>query len=255
MKYIEKYHVHYYYTNRNFDLKLFYIGKYLQETALAAFDSMEGPRQELTEKNLAFILSKISFVFENKIKKFDDIKVETWALPPKSAAFIRNYRIFNETSGTCAVLAASSWALVNMLEKTIVNPNTLSENFNYATDEEDIGFVPVRRIKIPDEINILSDNNFIFEKEIFYNDIDENMHMNNTVYLDIIDNALHKIKRDNTTEKLRTLDLSYNYAAEEGDILSVWGIKINDEIYLKGKIGEINCFDAKATFDAKECFE
>ena len=249
MKHVEKYRVHYHYTDRNFNLKLFYLAKYMQETALAAFDSIDGPRRELTEKNLAFILSKISFEFNGEIKKFDDICVETWAMPPKTASFIRNYRVYNDTTGICVVKAASAWALVNINEKTIINPNTLSENFNSRTDNEELGFAPVRRIKMPDESEIASGWELLFEREIFYSDIDENMHMNNTVYLDIIQNALKKAAHNNfSPEKLRTLDLSYNYAAEEGDILSVWGIKTNSEIYLRGKIGEINCFDAKAVF-------
>ena len=250
MKHIEKYRVHYHYTDRNFELKLFYIAKYIQETALAAFDLIDGPRRELEENNLAFILSKISFVFEGEIKKFDEISVETWAMLPKTATLIRNYRVYNDTTGICAVRAASAWALININEKTIINPNTLSENFNSRTDGEELGFAPVRRIKMPDENETASGWELLFEKEVFYSDIDENMHMNNTVYLDVVQNALKKAARkDLPTGKLRSLDLSYNYAAEESDILSVWGIKINNEIYLRGKIGEVNCFDAKACFE------
>ena len=252
MKHNEKYHVHYHYTDRNFNLKLCYLAKYMQETALAAFDRLDAPRRELIDKNLAFFLSKISFRFEGEIRKFDDIRVETWALPVKSAAYIRNYRIYNESTGVCAVRAASSWVLINMAKKTIVHPNTLSENFTAINDDEELGFGPVRRIRTPDESGLLTDESFLFEKEVFYCDIDENLHMNNTVYLDIVENALWMMTRGVLPGKLCALDLSYNKGAVEGDRLSVSGLTIagdfGTEIYLRGMIGKSNCFIARACF-------
>jgi len=253
MKHREKYRVHYYYTDRNFDLKLLYIAKYMQETALAALDMVDGPRRELTEKKLAFFLSKMSFVFDGEIKKFDDIIVETWALPAKSVSSVRNYKIINETSGACAVRAASLWALLNIADKSITHPNILSEHFiDGLTDDEDIGFSPARRIKMPDEIETAAENNVLFKKEILYGDIDENMHMNNTVYLDIIQNALWKISGECSPCKLRSLDVSYDRETAEGDYLTVCGAKTTgetgEEIYIRGKIGDTACFNAKACF-------
>jgi len=253
MKHREKYRVHYYYTDRNFDLKLLYISKYMQETALAALDTLGAPRRELTEKKLAFFLSKMSFVFDDEIKKFDDIIVETWTLPPKSVSCVRNYRIINETAGTCAIRASSSWALLNIADKSIVHPNILSEHFIAGlVDDEDIGFNPARRVKIPDDIETAAENNVLFKKEILYGDIDENMHMNNTVYLDIIQNALWKISGVCSPFKLHSLDVSYDRGAVEGDCLTVCGAKTSgetgDEIYIRGKVGDTACFNAKACF-------
>jgi len=248
MKHSDIYRVHYHYTDKNFDLKLFYIAKYMQETALAAFDLLGEPRRELTEKNLAFFVSKITFRFEGEIKKFDTIKVETWTLPPKSVNYVRNYRITNETTGVCAVRAASSWALVNTKDMAIMHPNALSDQFNaLSTDTEELGFAPFKRINIPPGEPV-----FLFDKEVFYCDIDENMHMNNTIYLDIAQNALHKMTRDLPSKKLTALDISYESGAPEGERLSVWGTKAQagteTELYLRGKIGATNCFTAKAVY-------
>ena len=253
MKHTAKYHVHYHYTDRNFRLKLFYIAKYMQETALAAFDRLEAPRQELIDRGLAFILTKLSFRFDGEVKKFDEITVETWALPFKSITFVRNYRVRNETTGECAIRASSSWALININEKSIVRPDTLSANYTAMTDDEDIGFQPVRKIiSMPADDVLFNDSNLLFQKEILYSDIDENLHMNNTIYLDIIENALWKVAGGVFSGKLRALDLSYNSGAAEGERLTVWGMREDadngTEIYVKGMIGSINCFDAKALY-------
>jgi len=251
MKHREKYRVMYHDTDRNFNLKLYYVAKYMQETALAAFDRLEAPRKELTKKNLAFILSKISFRFDGEIKKFDDIIVDTWFAPMKSITVIRNYRIHNETTGNCVVRAASSWALIDTNEKNIVRPNVLSEIFTAVTDDEDLGFNPTRKIKIPDAI-MMTHENHLFDKEVMYGDIDENSHMNNTVYFDIVENAIWKTVRGALSGKLCTLDISYNNGASERDLISIWGIttieNASKEVYIHGSIGGLNCFDAKACF-------
>jgi acyl-ACP thioesterase len=105
---------------------------------------------------------------------------------------------------------------------------------------------------MPSGESIASSENHLFDKEVFYSDVDEYMHMNNTVYLDIIQNGLCKMMKNVPLNKLSALDISYDNGASEGDHLSIWGIKkpieTGIEVYLRGKIDEINCFDARAYF-------
>jgi acyl-CoA thioesterase FadM len=253
MKNTAKYRVHYHHTDRDFKLKLLYLAEYMQETALSAFDLRDGPRTEMLEKNLAFILSKISFHFEYEIRKFDDLRVESWMLPNKTVSMTRNYRVFNETTEKCAVRAASTWVVVDMVKKMLVRPDVLSEHFTSAdTDDEELGIAPVRRLKLPDDSEVLTGQNYLFDREVWHSDIDENGHMNNTLYLDIVENSLWKASKGALPGKLSTLDLSYNNGVTEGDRMSVWGMKTAEEnipiIYLKCKSGESNCFEAKACF-------
>ena len=252
MKHFENYRVQYHHTDRDFNLKLFYLAQYMQETAIAAFDRLTLPRREIIEKSLAFVLSSISFRFEQEIKKFDEIRVETWALPLTSVTFTRNYKVFNEVTGDCCVLASSSWVLIHTQKRNLVNPKTLSESYTAATDDEEVGFRAVRKIRMPDGFGNPDGEKFLFDKEIFYCDIDENLHMNNSVYLDIIQNALWKMTRESQPGRLSSLDLSYNSGASEGQILSVRGTKTAGEtgveVYIRGKADGINCFDAKALY-------
>jgi len=268
MKHSENYHVQYHHTDRDFNLKLLYLAQYMQETAVAAFDRLTLPRREIIEKSLAFVLSSISFKFEREIKKFDEICVETWALPLTSATFTRNYKVYNEATGDCCIIASSSWVLIHTQKRTLVNPKTLSESYTAATEDEEVGFRAVRKLRMPDGLETPGGENFLFDKEILYCDIDENMHMNNTVYLDIVQNALWKVMRNpqpgqpgqagqqGQPGKLGSLDLSYNSGASEGKKLSVWGMKTTTEtgaeVYIRGKAGEDNCFDARAVYTKAE---
>jgi acyl-CoA thioesterase FadM len=247
MKHIEKYRVYYYDTDRNFNIKLFNLARYLQETALIAFEKHEEANKEMRDKKLAFFLTKISLKFESEIKKFDNINIETWALPPTSASFTRNYRVFSEMQGKYAVSVVSSWVLVNIESKAIVRSRDLSEHFiAISTDNEELGFAPIRRIKIPEE----KAKTLLLEKEVCYSDIDENLHMNNAVYFNVIQDALFKASKELNVNnpKLSSLDISFEKAALEGEQISVYGItaESESEIYLQGTVGNHSCFTAKA---------
>ena len=103
---------------------------------------------------------------------------------------------------------------------------------------------------------ILSNDNLLFEREVFYNGIDEYTHMNNTIYLDIIENAVWKTIRGIFPGKLTALDIAYNNGTSERDCISVWGMKTagdtGTEVFIHGKNRENNCFDAIAYF---ECYK
>ena len=246
MKWSEEYRVHYYYTDYNNVLKPGYIGRYMQETALNAWKKW-GPNAEYTEKyNLAFILSKISFKYYEEIYEDDIIKVETWANPPKTLLFPRNYRIYK--NGKTAVEAVSAWIPVNIKEKSILRPEMVKDMYT-AYDGEELNFTVQKRIKMPEDMGDFS------EYKVRCSDIDTNLHMNNTAYIDLICNNLYsegdKISPD-LKKRILSLDLNYNSEAVFAQIIEInQGVILNenneDEYYIKAKIknGEQNCFEAK----------
>ena len=111
MKWSNDYKVHYYYTDYNNILKPSYIARYMQETAWNSLKCWGPSWEYLKENNFAFILSKISFRYYEEIYEDDIIRAETWANPPKTVIFPRNYRIYKD--GKIAAEAVSSWVLIN----------------------------------------------------------------------------------------------------------------------------------------------
>ena len=249
MKWSNEYKVHYYYTDYNNILKPSYIARYMQETAWNALKSWGPSPEYLKENNLGFILSKISYKYYQEIREDDEIKVETWAIPPsKSVIFIRNYRIYKDNA--VAVEAASIWALMDMKDKIILKPEVLGSNLN-GFDDEELSFTVQKRFKIPDNPAELR------EYKVKYADIDTYYHMNNVAYIDLICECLYndgeKISPD-LKKQVLSIDLNYNSEAVFGDIIGINKIveKNGDceEIYLTGKVNDKNCFEAKAVIKA-----
>jgi len=252
MKWSDEYRVHYYYTDYNNILKPGYIARYMQETAWNALKSWGPAPEYLMENNLAFILSKISFKYYREIREDDRIKVETWAVPPKSLIFIRNYRIYK--GGAVAAEAASAWALMDMKEKAVLKPEVLGGNFK-GFDSEELGFAVQRRFKIPENPAEL------LEYKVRYADIDTNFHMNNAAYIDLVSECLYnggeKMSPD-LKKQVLSVDLNYNSEAVFGDVIGIEKIAEKngdcEEIYLTGKVkaADKNCFEAKAVIKVKD---
>ena len=250
MKWQEEYNIHYYYTDYKGRLKPSYITRYMHETANKSMKNFGFSSEFLFQKNLAFILSKISFKYYVPIFEDDVIKVQTWALPPKTTVFQRNYRIYKNEE--VAVEAASAWALINIKEKNLVRP----ESFHYMTsemlDSEEISFQVQKRLKMPENMTYLTDY------VIKYSDIDHNLHMNNSVYIDLICDCIYnqseKINEgaNQKIDCINSIEISYNSEAVFGDTLEiVKGMTSSEstnseEHYIKAvnKSNGLTCFES-----------
>ena len=254
MKWSNEYRVHYYYTDYNNILKPAYAARYMQETAWNALKNWGPTPDYLHERNLAFILTKMSFRYYEEVREDDMIKVETWANPAKTIIFPRHYRIYKGDKIT--IEATSEWVLFDTKEKNIIRPDDYKEVLT-AYDEEELTFTVQKRIKIPEKIDI---SDVLAEYTVTYSDIDTNFHMNNARYIDLIcDNLYFADDTISPTLKKRIVSLDINYSGEArfAQIIAInkgkmlfeddkTGIK-TEEHYIKAKIknGEQNCFEAK----------
>jgi len=241
MKWSEEYKVHYYYTDYNNILKPGYIARYMQETAWKALRNLGPAPEYLKENNLAFILSKISFRYYENIYEDDVIKVETWANPPKTLIFPRNYRITK--NGNTAAEAVSAWVLMDIKEKTILRPD-IYEGIFTAYDGEELAFAVQKRIKMPDEMPGYS------EYKVRCSDIDAYLHMNNAAYVDLVCDNLYSdadIISPGQKKQLVSLDLNYNSEARHAQVIEINSCAGGNEHYARAKIkgSEQNCFEAK----------
>ena len=251
MKWSDEYKVHYYYTDYNNILKPGYIARYMQETAWNALKNWGPTPEYLKENNLAFILTKIRFNYYEEIYEDDIIKAETWALPPKTLIFPRNYRIYKNDK--IAVEAVSAWVLLNTKEKNIMRSDNYSDNTFMAYDDEELSFAVQRRFKMPDDMGGYS------EYKVRCSDIDTNCHMNNVAYIDAICDNLYDgtdIISGDLKKKPLSLELHYNNEARFAQTIAInKGVILcpdaenqgTKEYYMRGKTagGEQNCFEAK----------
>lgn len=150
---------------------------YMQDTANCQMEH-DGPSyDELFNRGLAFILSRITISFYAPLRAHERIKCESWACPSRGATFNRCYRILR---GEDVIAEASSaWALLDTKNERLCRVGDLE--YKYGEDALVEPEMPAR-FRIPNEAGM----KFVAKKSVGYAEADLNGHMTNTKYPDIL---------------------------------------------------------------------
>ena len=182
--------------------------RYLQDAANCQMED-DGPSyDELFGKGFAFVLSRIRIVFFAPVHTHENVTVSTWSCGGRAASYFRCYGM--ERDGVEIARAKSIWALCDFKNGKLVRFGDVETN--YGEDAENDVDIP-RRPEFAAEPVILG------TKTVMYGDVDQNRHMNNTRYADMLWNFLpgHENRR------ITSLDISYLNEAPLGCELDIYG--------------------------------
>ncbi|RAI90222.1 acyl-[acyl-carrier-protein] thioesterase [Algoriphagus yeomjeoni] len=212
-------------------LSLTALSNLFQEIAWRHADSADFGRN-LQDQNLSWILSRIEIKCENLPSWGDSIKVYTAGRGVDKLFAFREFLITNP-SGDILAQAMSSWVLMNVVTKRIFRPeNALpAELFD---PKEKPAWQP-EKIKLK---GVLLKSEKL---KVRHSDLDLNNHVNNTSYVQWVENVL----RENGCH---TLPFLINYLAEcvLGDELDIHLYKQQNNYLVLGTIGDKQVFLAEA---------
>ncbi|WP_425637453.1 acyl-[acyl-carrier-protein] thioesterase [Algoriphagus yeomjeoni] len=212
-------------------LSLTALSNLFQEIAWRHADSADFGRN-LQDQNLSWILSRIEIKCENLPSWGDSIKVYTAGRGVDKLFAFREFLITNP-SGDILAHAMSSWVLMNVVTKRIFRPeNALpAELFD---PKEKPAWQP-EKIKLK---GVLLKSEKL---KVRHSDLDLNNHVNNTSYVQWVENVL----RENGCH---TLPFLINYLAEcvLGDELDIHLYKQQNHYLVLGTIGDKQVFLAEA---------
>ncbi|MBQ7398958.1 MAG: hypothetical protein IJW06_00670 [Clostridia bacterium] len=192
----------------------------------------------LAEKNIAFVLTKMTVKILQDIKVYDELLIVSHPRKTRGASFPRDF-IVKCGSHTVAV-ARSMWVLLDLEKRTILRPSAIESMGSLAPNDTDDIFdlSDVRRVV---DDNTLSRTNV---HEVEYSMLDMNNHLNNTFYADFIFNSLSKLSLVNESNAGLYLQINYKNEARLSDVV---------EIYTSCENG-ICDFSAKNITNEKICF-
>lgn len=211
MKYTAHFKVKWHDTDAYRVVKASRILMYLQETANLQCADMGLPLDDLRdERGVGFVLGNIEADLIKPLYAYEEIDVNTWCRASYGYSFIRYYEIIRD--GEVVVRASSTWALIDINNKTMVKGDE-SMDKHFPIDEPiDLSTLPKKaRVSKGAQLKELG------TRKIVYSDIDYNMHMNNTHYPDMICDFLPDIEEKRITK----LAFSYIKEAAYGETLSV----------------------------------
>ena len=141
---------------------------------------------DLRDRNLCWMLSRVTYRVIKQPKIFSDVVVRTWPLESKRIEFDRDYAVYN-TDGELLIVGSSQWVILDVTDREsprIVPARGFEMNIPEYRTERSME-KPFKRIAPTFE----TDSEPYFTKSC-YTDIDTNGHVNNIKYSNFVLNAL-----------------------------------------------------------------
>ena len=203
--------------------------KYLQETVDRNLKECHPTYEELLEQNLSFVVSRTALKMYFPLTEYSKLAVETWATEGKSAAFMRIYRILCD--GKVAAECLMTWALLDTKNRRLLKGTDFDVS-NYGTGE-------LINLDMPSRFRVPADalETLCREKQVYYSDIDRNLHMNNVKYFDFLFDCIP----DCQNKRMTSCMINYVSEASFGKTIEIYSIP--PEFLDNGE--EVYCFKTK----------
>lgn len=191
---------------------------------------------EMSRLNMTFILQRFALRMARMPEYNEVVQLRTWPDSVARGTFLRKGDMRDE-NGTKIMEWTSLWILFDTAERKILKPTVLFDavpEFKEAASGTDYGILP-ERIILPDSCEEFSR----YTHTVRFSEVDTNIHMNNSIYGDLINNALGGAKN------WREMQLNYTAETRLDDEIDVAAYRDRDTFYVKGVSGERMSFAAR----------
>lgn len=199
----------------NLDTKLSNIFLFFQEVSSIQSEVFHIGKADTLDKDLHWVITRFNVEISRLPKYGEHIKVVTYPGTSNVLFFNRHFRILDEKDNVL-VKACSVWCVIedktHMIKKDPFNGLVLP-----VSKMED-------ELPIPGKVEY-KEGKLIYKKTIRYSDIDLNSHLNNTRYIELIQDAFDI----DFYKSHKLVNLTINYLSE---------LKLNDEVSIYKDEGE-----------------
>ncbi len=165
----------------NSRVRLSALMKHFQQLAREDFDSFGCTYPQMREMGLVFVLTSMTIKIFKPINLYGKYTIET--IPRKTAGvrFYRDFYLYDEEGLVCE--AVSVWALIDFVSRRLARPTDLHIEIP-NNDAKEPSVEPVKKV-FPKDVY-----DFSSVREVYYSLLDENNHLNNCNYADLIEDTL-----------------------------------------------------------------
>jgi len=175
--------------------------------------------------NMSFVLQRFGLKI-HRMPVYDEVvTIRTWPAEMARGTFIRNGDMYDK-NGTKLMEWSSMWILFDLASRSILKPQALPMEVPTLTE---IGVdVKPEKVKLQqDEMPVCSQH----VHTVRYADVDTNMHMNNSIYGDLVGNAV--FANENVGE-WKEVQINYLGEARLGEEITVTTHKDGDSFLVVG---------------------
>ena len=189
--------------------------------------------EKLWEKEMVFLLSRVSVKIFSYPREQDELITRTWENGKKGAMFLRSTEIECE-NGELAASIQSGWVLANPITRHIYKPSFFFGDM--PQNEEKLVFAKeIGKIKYDNIVHV-------GDREVRITDLDENGHVYNSVYADMVCDSF---SQENYEKDIDNFRINYISEAVLGERISLYRQDIENDCVFVGKVGEKLCFECE----------
>ncbi|MDR1099499.1 MAG: acyl-ACP thioesterase [Treponema sp.] len=184
---------------------------YFQEAAISHAENLGVGRESMAQTGQIWILSRMSVLMERRPKFRETVTVRSWPRGWEKLFALRDYDI-RDASDTPVVRGRSCWLIIDREKRRPLRPQAVMENLprNDGLDALSSGAAALEG-----RDNLLK----AVERKALYSDVDYNGHVNNTRYIQWIQDAIQPELLENAG-KMR-LDINYLNEIRPGETTEI----------------------------------
>ena len=232
-----------YCTDSSWRLKVSSFMDYTQEAANRHASLIGFVYDDLIASRTAWVLSRMHIKFLKTPLWRDQVTLNTWHKGAERLFYIRDF-IMNDAEGNPAVIATSSWLVLNLDTRRLVrDPGLVDED---TICKEDAIGTPCDKVQIPKDLQMEK----VHEHTVSYSDVDMNGHTNNVMYVVWSMNTVdYELVSNNPVKELK---INFNHETRPGEVVSLFTASQKDETgihwFVEGKVGETSAFCLELLF-------
>lgn len=215
-------------------LRLSALFSMLQEVSIRDVELAGVTRDRTLDKGLLWVISRMKLEMDRPIHYDETITISTSAGPRTHMVFPRYYTV-KDAEGHILLKASALWLLISENTRTSINPE--EEGIDIPGTEEE------GRLELPMGLRPFSCDDPSSIRTVVFSDIDLNGHVNNTRYLDWIDDLFDLHFHEVTAVK--KLQINYIHEVEFNDQVSVYYEYHNGKYRVDGRKDDITVFQAE----------
>lgn len=180
----------------------------MQQCAREDLDSFGVTYEDMREKNMAFVVSKMALVFSRPVKGEISMQLQSAANETHGATFPRSF-VLSDAEGVC-MRAMSLWALLDFEKRSLLRASAFGCDLPFFDDLSE-GVQCMRLFKPKEQSPFATDT-----RRVYASMLDQNNHLNNCNYADLATDLLPIGQVE-----IREMHLTFQHEARLGDLLTL----------------------------------
>jgi acyl-ACP thioesterase len=194
---------------------------FFQEAAINHAEHLGVGREALVRSGQVWVLSRISVQWDRRPKWQEEVTVRSWPRGGEKLFALRDYDI-RDAEDRPIVRGRSGWVILDMEKRRPLRPRTVMENLPL---NEGIDALTGSPAAVDTRADFKRIGACIGERKAVYSDIDYNGHVNNTRYIQWIQDTIEGGILE-TAARMR-LDINYLSEVKFGETVDLWSAAID----------------------------